>query len=1029
MSKDGFGKLRGILHQTNPLKLDRVKDSTNLDEAQKVGRFGEWEWIVATNEVNWSEGMYHIFGIEPGKKISVEDSIAAFHPEDREYLMAETQKVVDSGVPRPIEARILLPDGSIHYVRGSGKPVLDEAGKLIRMIGYYLDITEEKLAFQRLNEVKQFYEALIDKAPDGVVLVNYQGQFTYVSPSARKLFGYSATEDIVFHPDEYTHPDDLPFVLDALEKVFADPLYSPTLEYRFKNKTEEWQWVESTFTNLLGVPAVCGVVINFREITDRKSTEEELKKREAQYRFLTESILDVIWVLDVFSGKFTYVSPSVEKLRGYTVEEVMNQSFEQVLTRKSLIEFNKISEERIARYLETGISEPNYDEIDQPCKDGSIVNTEVISYFKTNSDTGRVEVIGTSRDITGRKRAEDKFSKIFNSSPYAIAITKPTDGKIIDVNDAAIKLIGYSYQEIVGHSSLELNIYANPQDRTDIVKSLIEQGKAVRKEIKLRRKDGSELFVSQTLDFMELNGEKLLLSLYEDITESTSLKEQLIASQKMDAIGQLAGGIAHDFNNLLTVILGYSEDLMLQLDENSEQYRGIAEIHKAGRRAASLTRQLLTFSSKQVVQLKVLDVNSIVKNMYSMLSRLIGEHIRIETNLATNLPYIKADPGHIEQVILNLVVNSRDAMPLGGIINIETSMRNITTWQSTEMPDLPLGEYVQISIKDTGCGMDGETRSKVFEPFFSTKSKDKGVGLGLSTVYGIVKQIKGSVNIESEPNVGTTVRVIIPLSKDQELLESGDSTPEHVKGKGELVMIVEDEESLCTYFSKMIASYGYRTAAFTRSIEAYEKCANGLVPDIILSDVVMPGLNGKELIDRIRLIHPKVKVIFMSGFTDNVVIHNGESDERTVYVQKPFTASDIAVIIHQQLITGSSHSSELQILMIDDEEDIRKLVSRTARKKGHVLFEAADDEEAIQVLASNTIDVIIVDYNLIGMTGVEVLTKIRAAGYFMPALILTGAILDDILSASESLFVVKVLEKNADFKALLAEVEASLVGE
>ncbi len=1020
MTKEGVGKWFNLLNKTAKDHSDSHKIGSNLDEAQKVGRFGEWEWDVATNRVIWSEGMYLIFGIEPGTEITVENSISAFHPDDREFLIDATKKVAESGIPQPIEARVLLPDGSIRYVRGSGKPIVDESGNLVKMIGYYLDITEEKLAFKRLDEVKQFYEALIDKAPDGVVLIDKNGEFSYISPSAKKLFGFYPEDDIHFHPNDYTHPDDLPMVLEVLGRVFANADYSPAIEYRFKNKTDEWQWVESTFTNLLQVDAVQGVVINFREITDRKATEHELKTREAQYRFLAESILDVIWVLDISSGEFTYVSPSVEKLRGYTVAEVMQQTYSQVLTKKSLNNFTKVMQARVKKYLETGVTDVFYDEIDQPCKDGSIVNTEVISYLRTNPDTGRIEAIGTSRDITGRKKAEDKFSKIFNSSPFAIAITKPTDGIIIDVNDAATKLIGYSHDEIVGHSSIELNVYVNPQDRADIVDALLKQGKAVKKDVRLRRKDGSQLIVSQTLDLMELNGEKLLLSLYEDITESLCLKEQLIASQKMDAIGQLAGGIAHDFNNLLTVILGYSEDLMLQLDEQSERYKAITEIHKAGRRAASLTRQLLTFSSKQVIQTKVLDINTIVSNMNSMLSRLIGEHIRIETHLATNLPYIKADPGHIEQVILNLVVNSRDAMPLGGIISIETAKIEV----GAEMADLCPGRYVQLSVMDTGCGIAKDIQNKVFEPFFSTKSKDKGVGLGLSTVYGIVKQAKGHVYIESEADVGTKVRVLIPVSHDQELPGVNEELSRHIRGRGEMVLIVEDEESLCTYFSKMISSFGYQTAAYTDGLEAYNACEKGLVPDLILSDVVMPSINGKELVDKIREIHPSVRVIFMSGFTDNVVIHNEEKDERTLYIQKPFTALDIATIIYKQLSNGGGRNSVLSILMIDDEEDIRKLVGRTASKLGHKLYEAGDEEEALMVLKSSSVDMVIVDYNLIGISGVDVLTKLRDEGFHMPAIILTGAVNDDIITATENLHVVKVLEKNADFRSLMAEVES-----
>jgi len=386
------------------------------------------------------------------------------------------------------------------------------------------------------------------------------------------------------------------------------------------------------------------------------------------------------------------------------------------------------------------------------------------------------------------------------------------------------------------------------------------------------------------------------IEIIEDVTERVSLEEQLLQSQKLEAIGQLAGGVAHDFNNMLTVIIGYSEELLDRLQSTDPMREPIGEILMAGQRSAALTRQLLAFSRKQVLQAEVLDLNHVVRNLEKMLDRLIGEHIQLTTEVSEELAAVEADPHQVEQVIMNLAINARDAMPHGGRLTIQTGNVGLDALYAGERTDVTLKNFVLLTVSDTGSGMSEETKNKIFDPFFTTK--ENGSGLGLSTVYGIVKQLEGTIRVSSEVGKGTTFQIFLPRARmtPPAYGPAADAIAVHT---GEVtILLVEDEPILRRLAQSMLSGLGYRATAVSSGAEALAAFEEkGMRPDLVITDVVMPGMSGRELLDRLRRIQPRLRALYISGYTDSMIARHGAVDSRTPLLQKPFTRRELAVKI------------------------------------------------------------------------------------------------------------------------------------
>ncbi|HEX7615042.1 MAG TPA: PAS domain S-box protein [Thermoanaerobaculia bacterium] len=548
-------------------------------------------------------------------------------------------------------------------------------------------------------------------------------------------------------------------------------------------------------------------------------------------------------------------------------------------------------------------------------------------WLRTNKvplrDAGGVfGILGTYEDITERRQAaidlresEERFRATFEQAAVGIAHVGP-DGRFLRVNQRLCEMVGYTREELLVQTFQELTHPADLKaDMENVRRMLAGEIQAYSMEKRYIRKDGTSAWIALTVSLhRDAEGEpKYFISVIEDLEprrrveeQSARLRNQLEQAQKMESVGQLAGGIAHDFNNLLTAILGFCE--LILGDESTSHRSELEEIKYAGERAAALTRQLLAFSHKQVLQLEVLDLNVIVVNMKTMLGRLIGEDVRLTSTLSSEIGLVKADASQIEQVLLNLAVNARDAMPRGGDLRIGTATADVDGALAAAHAPCSPGRFVVLTVSDTGCGMDAETQRRVFEPFFTTKPKGKGTGLGLATVYGIVKQSGGFVSFSSEPKKGTTFRVYLPRANEPgaAMSLSGASRADLPRGT-ETILMVEDDDGVRRLACRVLEAFGYTVLSADSGRDALEIARDheGRI-DLVLTDVVMPEMSGRELERRLAEAGHAARVLFMSGYTDDAILHHGVLKSGVPFLQKPFTPGALGRKVREVLDTPNT---------------------------------------------------------------------------------------------------------------------------
>lgn len=528
---------------------------------------------------------------------------------------------------------------------------------------------------------------------------------------------------------------------------------------------------------------------------------------------------------------------------------------------------------------------------------------------------GRDAVIeGTLIDVTDRKQAEEalvrsgeRFRALVENSTDAISLVDST-GQVLYSSHAVSPIFGYSLEERVGKNIFE---FVHPDDRGQVLptfkKLLSSPYSSVSVQLRYQHKNGSwrwiEALGTNLLDNPSVGA---VVINYRDVTERRQLMEQLFQAQKMEAIGRLAGGVAHDFNNLLTAILGYSDMVLEKLPRSGELRRYTGEIKKAGDRAAALTRQLLAFSRLQVMSPQVLDLNAIIAEMSKMLRRVIGEDIHLATFAAPGLGLVKVDPSQIEQVIMNLAVNARDAMPGGGELSIRTSNVEVSDGYVEEGVRVEPGSYVALEVIDTGCGMNAETRARIFEPFFTTKEKGKGTGLGLSTVYGIVKQSSGYIWVASEPERGTSFKIYLPRVAHAAAAETIPEAEPHAHQGSETILLVEDETSIRDLLSQMLRAKGYEVLQASRGEDALSLGRSYSKPiHLMLTDIVMPQMNGRELARHLGALHPETKVLYMTGYAGAKIGSPDLLERDPAVIQKPFSAEALGQRVRAMLDPAS----------------------------------------------------------------------------------------------------------------------------
>jgi two-component system cell cycle sensor histidine kinase/response regulator CckA len=919
---------------------------------------------------------------------------------------------------------------------------------------------QESDATERLRVSEERFRALVEYSSDVITLLAPDGTVLYASRSAVPVLGYDPTENVGRNAFELIHPDDRGQALELFGELTRRPEQVIRTELRALHKDGSWRHLEAVGVNRLDTPAIGAIVVTYRDVTERKRTEQDLRetlsllnatfdstadgilvvnesgrivsfnRRFAELWRIPDSVLEakdgaegLQWVLDqveypeafVAKVRELYARPEASSFDVLTFKDgriferlsqprrIGGKTVGRVWSFRDVTERKRAEQIQLATYRisEAAHSAQNLHDLFRriheivgelmPAKNFYIAlydaAAEMLSfpYFVDEYDSdfpskkpgkglteyvlwtgqsllatpeiheelerrGEVELIGPQsidwlgvplkagdrtigvlvaqtytpgvrygereKDILQfvstqvamaieRKRQEEqlldnerRYRLLFQSNPEAMWVYDVETLRFLAVNEAAVARYGYSEEEFLAMTIRDIR----PASQLLRLEEMLREPGERFRNVRHSRKDGTPIEVEVESRPIEFAGRAARLVLARDVTAQRQLEEQLRQSQKMEAIGQLAGGIAHDFNNLLTAILGNTQLLLHGLPAGHPQHEDVEEIQSAGLRAAELTRQLLAFSRRQVLAPKVLDLNAVVASMDKMLCRLIGEDIELVTRLAPDLGSVSADPGQLEQVLLNLAVNARDAMPRGGRLTIETANVALTEAYAERHHRLPPGAYVRLAVSDSGVGMDEATQAHLFEPFFTTKEVGKGTGLGLATVYGIVKQSGGYIWVYSEAGHGTAIKVYLPrVSGAPEPLRAAPAAPELRRGS-ETVLLVEDAAPVRVLARRSLESFGYAVLDAPdgpAALEIAARHAGGI--DLLVTDVVMPGMSGRELAERLAPRRPQMKVLYTSGYTDDAMVRQGVLESGVAFLQKPFVPDTLARKVREVL--------------------------------------------------------------------------------------------------------------------------------
>lgn len=764
-----------------------------------------------------------------------------------------------------------------------------------------------------LRESERRYRDFFDNATDAIYVHDLKGQYTLVNNAGVRLMGYSRAEILEMNIGDVVPQKHLEQIKENFDQKLQN--HEPTIyeiEVIARDGTKIPVEVNSRLIYERGVPV--GVQGTARDISERKRAEKALRESEEQFRSLFENAKDVVFTCDL-SGNFTSLNRAGEKLTEYSRDEAIGMNFAQVVAPEHV----DIAREMLSRKVGTDVATTYEVEVVTKSRRRILFEISSRSIYREGKVVG---VQGSARDITERKsaeealrRSEEQYRILFESNPLPMWVFDLETLALLALNEAAVRHYGYTREAFLSLKLHDLHVSVKEADAIASQLNRIE-GLSNLGEWRHRTAIGHVINVEITANVTQFSHRRAGLLLAHDITERKRAEEalhssqlQLQQSQKLEAIGQLAGGVAHDFNNLLTAILGYADLSLRRIGEDPVR-RNLEEIKKASERAASLTRQLLAFSRKQILEPKVLDLNLVVTDMHKMLQRLIGEDIVLSTKLDTSIGKVKADPGQVEQIVMNLIVNARDAMPRGGMATIETS--NVTLDESYMLGKAVVvpGDYVMLAMSDTGCGMEETTLARIFEPFFTTKEAGKGTGLGLSTVYGIVKQSGGYISAYSEVGEGTVFKVYLPrIASTEEPAKLKTAVRSEARGT-ETVLLVEDEIVVRRMTSMILSSNGYRVLEAADAAEALAVFeVHGDEIELLLTDVIMPGMSGRVLAEKIRLIRAQLPVLYMSGYTDDAIVRHGLLSDGLKFLQKPFTAEVLTRKV-RDVLDGSERAGD-----------------------------------------------------------------------------------------------------------------------
>ena len=764
------------------------------------------------------------------------------------------------------------------------------------------DISEKSKIESALRESEEKYRIVVENSPAGILIVGSDFKFIYVNNKMCEILGRKPEEVIGHDFREFLTKDSVKLVAERYQKRQRGEAVPPNYEFKVINKDGQERIVEIHAAIIKDSKGEIVTIGQILDITDRKKSEEALRQSEEKYRMIVEHAHDGIEISQ--NDRIMFCNARFAEMLGYSMDEIINIPFTKIYSEQAIQDLYQREKLRAK-----GVSLPNNYETTFRKKDGSLINVEVS--YEIIDYLGRPATFAIIRDITEQKRAQAEHERLMTAIEQTNETVVITDlkGQIQYVNPAFEKITGYSKKEALGKNPAILKSGKHDRAFYQNLWETILAGKIWHGRIINKRKNG-ELFTEDKMisPVKDSHGKITnFVAVGRDVTQQLLLEQQFLQAQKMESIGRLAGGVAHDYNNMLTVILGNAQLGMSKLDEDNRLYDYFFKIHQAAMRSADITKQLLAFARKQTIEPRVLDLNETIENMFKMLRRLIGEEIDLAWLPGSALWSVKMDPSQIDQILMNLVVNARDAIGGVGKITIETENRLLDDEYCKTRAGFKPGEYVMVAVSDNGCGMEKEILDKIFEPFFTTKEMGKGTGLGLATVYGIVKQNHGFINVYSEPGKGTTFKIYIPRHIGQEKPMTEKGKMELPGGKGEAVLIVEDDKAILEFTQKLLENLGYKVTAVSDASKALQLVTQANQSfDLVLTDVIMPEISGKELTDRLKNILPDIKILFMSGYTANAIAHHGVLDDGINYIQKPFTVHDLAAKIRKVLESGSS---------------------------------------------------------------------------------------------------------------------------
>jgi two-component system cell cycle sensor histidine kinase/response regulator CckA len=648
------------------------------------------------------------------------------------------------------------------------------------------------------------------------------------------------------------------------------------------------------------IPVIQRELREAEEREGRRRANKARRNSETQYRLLFDNNPQPMWVYDLETLRFLAVNESAIQHYGYSREQFLGMTIKEIRPPEDVPALLGHVAQDSGDIDKAGVWK-------HVKRNGEVIDVEITSHKIPFS--GRPADLVLCHDVTQRnkaeaelRRSEERYRELVENAQDMI-YEHDLDGNYTSSNEAAERITGYSRAETLNLNYAQIVAPEYLEQAREMFRRKLAGESVTAYELEFIARDGTRIAVEVNTRLVFHDGVPVgVQGIARDVRQRKLLEEQLRQAQKLEAIGQLAGGVAHDFNNLLTVISGYTNLALRTMPADDPHFRNLQDIKTASDHAAALTRQLLAFSRKQVLQPKVFAVNAIVTELEKMLRRMIDENIEFRTSLGAKVGNVKADPGQIEQVIMNLVLNARDAMPSGGKLIIETNNVQLDETYARQHVSAIAGSYVLLAVSDTGMGIDEETLKHIFDPFFTTKQSGRGTGLGLSTVYGIVKQSGGNIWVYSEPGRGTTFKIYLPRVVEPVDQYKPAALPVQLPRATETILLVEDAEMVRNLAKEVLETTGYRVLDAANGKDALQICKNLKEPiHLLLTDVVMPEMSGHELASRLVSLHPETKVLYMSGYTEDAIVHHGMLKEGINYIEKPFTPDALALKVREVL--------------------------------------------------------------------------------------------------------------------------------